>query len=397
MRENASEARKGSRIRVSKVLTAGFLLLALGFAVLLGGVAITASYDHVATRDFVEYWAAGKLLVQGKDPYASDAVWSLEYSAGSRFPVIPMNPPFFMWMVAPLGFLNFDTAARFWLLLQLASVGVSIWVIAKLHERRQAALAWVLGLSFSPILINILIGQIGVFLLLAVSLFLLLHKQHPLLAGIALLPCAAKPHLFLPFGIVILLWAIRSKAYAVLAGFFAALFLTSAAVWLVNHQVWSQWIAFVHLSKPAETPIWNLSRMFRLAVGPQKAWVQFLPVSAACIWGTVYFFKRRDRWIWLDHGLLLLLVSVLCAPYSWFTDEAVLLPCIIAGVGSAEKAGRTILPLAAMLAISSFELLKGKWIDTGALVWTAPAWLAFYLYATRKADADATKTEQLAE
>jgi hypothetical protein len=28
--------------------------------------------------------------------------------------------------------------------------------------------------------------------------------------------------------------------------------------------------------------------------------------------------------------------------------------------------------------------VRGDWIQTPALVWTAPAWLAFYLYATRK-------------
>ena len=63
------------------------------------------------------------------------------------------------------------------------------------------------------------------------------------LAGAALLLCAAKPHLFLPFGIVLLLWIITRKQYRILAGFCVALLLgdhlKTGHLWsLQNRPLW---------------------------------------------------------------------------------------------------------------------------------------------------------------
>ena len=47
-------------------------------------------------------------------------------------------------------------------------------------------------------------GQISIVFLFGVVLFLLFYESRPWLAGAALVPCALKPHLFLPFAIVLL-------------------------------------------------------------------------------------------------------------------------------------------------------------------------------------------------
>jgi len=382
--QNDVQPGRRSQFGAIGILTAGCFLAALVSALMLGAVAVVTSYEHNGTRDFVEYWAAGVQLVHGQNPYDVDAIWKLEKSAGSRFSVVLMNPPFIMSIVAPLGVLDSVAAARWWLLLQIVSCAASFLAIASAFKKTTAIMVSLLGLCFAPILICILIGQIGVFLLLGIALFLALHAKQPFVAGAVLLPCAMKPHLFIPFAIVLLLWVIKQRAYRLLAGFVASIVLSASVAYWFDPQIWRHWIGFLHFSQPANTPIWNISRILRLAIGPQLPSVQFVPVLAASGWSIWHFRKQQHSWSWIDQGLFVLLLSVVCAPYSWLTDEAVLLPCLVAAVHHAQNNGRSLLPLAAMMATASLELISGRWIDTGALVWTAPAWLAFYLYATRK-------------
>jgi hypothetical protein len=374
-----------SRISVSKILTAAVFVACFLFSLMLGSVAVAASYGHDGTRDFIEYWAAAQQLVHGHNPYDPAGSWRLEQAAGSRFPVVMMNPPLIMCLIAPLGFLDYVNAARFWLMLQLLCFGASVWIICNLFRKQPALFILFLGVCFAPVHICILIGQIGIFLLLGIALFLALHEKRPFLAGLVLLPCAMKPHLFLPFGIVLLFWIVSRRSYRILAGFLVSLIFAAAVAHWFDPKVWADWSEYVRVTQPANSPTWNLSRVGRIMVGfDNHAWVQFMPVLAASVWACWYFWSQRDRWSWLKQGSLLLLVSVVCAPYSWLTDEALLLPCLIAGVQEAQDSGRTLFPLAVAMAVALFQFVRGDWIQTPALVWTAPAWLAFYLYATRK-------------
>jgi hypothetical protein len=84
----------------------------------------------------------------------------------------------------------------------------------------------------------------------------------------------------------------------------------------------------------------------------------------------------------MEHGLLLLLISVVCAPYAWFTDEAVLLPAMLVALYRAEDSGRSLLPFGLITGAALVELFRGLWMTSPYFVWTAPAWLGWYLYAT---------------
>jgi hypothetical protein len=88
-------------------------------------------------------------------------------------------------------------------------------------------------------------------------------------------------------------------------------------------------------------------------------------------------------WDWGHHGLLVLLVSVACAPYAWFTDEAVLLPAVLAGLYAATELRRSLLPLALFGGVALIEVLRAVPLTSPYYLWTPLAWLAWYLYATR--------------
>jgi hypothetical protein len=145
----------------------------------------------------------------------------------------------------------------------------------------------------------------------------------------------------------------------------------------------------IHAGGALNEAVPALSVSFRFLIDRNALWLQFLPQAAVCLWVLWYFFTRRDRWDWMDHGLLVLLVSCMCAPYSWFTDEAVLLPAVLFGLYRAVEAGRSLLPLACIAGAALIEVLVNVPLTSTHFMWTTPAWLAWYLYATGRIAAPA--------
>jgi hypothetical protein len=81
--------------------------------------------------------------------------------------------------------------------------------------------------------------------------------------------------------------------------------------------------------------------------------------------------------------MLVLLVSAMCAPYAWFTDEAMLLPAVLGGVYRAETTGRSLVPFGVVAGLAVFEMMLNVPLSSTLYLWSTPAWLAWYLYATR--------------
>lgn len=370
------------QLNLLNVLTAVCLLVAGALALMMISVTVRFNSGHFWKRDMVEYWASGKLLVEGGNPYDIVQVFKLESFAGSEFAVVPMNPPIILPFLAPLGHLSAHGANLLWLILMLLSLGASIGVLWNLGGRRSWA-EQLLCLCFVPIIACVMMGQIGIFLLLSVTIFLALHRSWPFVAGLALVACATKPHLFVPFGLVLLIWIVSRKRHSLFAGFATGILCTVGVAYFLDPHAWSQWREFMQTSNPSSVSVQNLSRIFRNILNKDASWLQFVPVCGASAWAVWYFVSRRERWNWLDQGLLLLIVSVGCAPYSWLTDESVLFPAVVAGVWRARKAGRPLLPLALILCVSLFQLTRG-WYFKPSFVWTVLAWLAWYLYATQQ-------------
>jgi hypothetical protein len=81
----------------------------------------------------------------------------------------------------------------------------------------------------------------------------------------------------------------------------------------------------------------------------------------------------------MTHGSLLLLVSVLVAPYSWFTDEAVLVPAMLHALYSADRRGRSLTWYVVPAALATMLVLSGAPLYSMYYVWTPLAWLACWL------------------
>lgn len=369
--------------RFSWRILAAAAIVATGLGSVLGLYIIGLDDKNATGRDFIEYWAAGQLLVHGANPYDPAALLRVERAVGldDNQPKVTLSPPLVLLLAFPLGFAGAKTGLLLWLLVLLTCLLASIWLLWRLNGRPPSAYHWI-GMAFAPALACLMSGQISIFLLLGLMLFLSFHDSRPFLAGAVLLPCVMKPHLFLPFAMALLLWVVSRKAYRILAGFAAALAASYALTLCLDHHAWSEYVQLSRSNRILSVFVPTLSECFRFLINREAVWLQFAPAAVACVWALWYFWTRRDRWNWMDHGMLVLLVSMTCAPYAFFFDEAILLPAVLAGVYRAESSGRSLLPFGLIAAAALFELQAGVQIITPFYLWTAPAWLVWYLYAT---------------
>jgi len=225
-------------------------------------------------------------------------------------------------------------------------------------------------------------GQLGNFFLLFLALFLTLHKTRPFWAGVALMPFALKPHLFLPFALVLLAWVLARRVWGIAAGFAAAIAASSALALWFDPQVWLHYRQMMAQTGVLNAFVPALSVALRFAVAPNHVWVQFVPELAACAWALWFLRRRQDTWDWATDGMLVLLVSSVCAAYGWFSDEPVLFPALLAAVYAAQSR-RSLIPLAVAATAALAEVLSGVQMNTSWFLWTTPAWLLSYLFAVR--------------
>jgi hypothetical protein len=359
-------------------------MLAVGVCIL----AFAMSGSEAANRDFISYWAAGQELVHHGNPYDGNAILPLQHASGYKLdrPMVVRNPPSALFLAMPLGFVGARTGGILWSLGLIGALMGSIRMLWILNGRSPDRLHLV-GYLFPPALACLLAGQIGIFILFGVSLFFYFHASRPYVAGAALLLCALKPHLFFPFGVVLLAWIVLRRAYRILTGALAALAASSVLSLFLDPAILSHYVHGERAEHIQNLFIPCISLLFRVAIHRNAIWLQFLPAFVACIWALLYFWHHRSSWDWLDQGLLLLLVSVLVAPYAWFTDEALLLPAILAALYRVSDSGRSFLPFGCVAGVALIEVLAGVPMTSGFYVWTAPAWLAWYLYTVRAVDA----------
>ena len=338
------------------------------------------------SRDFVVYWATGQQLVHHANPYDVDAMMRIERGAGlpAAYGVLFMrNPPWGLPLALPLGLIGVRAGTLVWSLVLLACLWGSVHMIWQLHGRPRKLINF-LGYSFAPALVCLIVGQTSIFALLGLVLFLRLHRPWPFLAGVSLWLCALKPHLFLAFGVVLLAWAVVNGCYKVLLGVATALAASCAATWWIDPTAWADYAQMMRTNgiENEFIPCWSIA--LRLWVSPQAMGLQYLLPLLGCIWALAYFWKRRHAWDWLKEGSLLMLVSVLSAPYCWVFDQAVAIPALLHGAYlTRSRILLTSLALASILIEAG--LVSGIKLPSALYLWTAPAWLAWYLFARASA------------
>jgi hypothetical protein len=348
-------------------------------AIVLAGLLVISVTGHPAWKDYISYWSAGNLLIHHANPYSRPDVLALERTRGfpETRPLMMRNPPWALFLTAPLGLCTLATGPVLWTLAAAGCIVAFIRLLKVSPEDRA------LVFLFAPTIAVFRTAQTSPFLLLGFSLFLYLHRRRPFLAGASLLFMAIKPHLFLVFWAVLLADSIYRRRLLVLAGLAAALAAGTTFTMCFNAHIWQHYFAMLRGSDLDSEFFPTTSMMFRLLIGSQAIWLLFIPSAVAIVWGLWYYTRNSLVWHWGTHGMLLMLVTVLVSPYSWFPDEIVLLPALAFAITFPHRRARSLEILVAINLVAILVLMAGdRSIVSSAYLWTPSVWLAWFLYAT---------------
>ena len=371
----------------------GDLMLALSCALALTTTILMLAMMPVnrhfaSSRDFVVYWATGQQLVHHSDPYDPALMGQMERAGGfdRSGSFYTRNPPWSLPLVYPLGFVGARAAALPWSLLLIGLLVVSVRMLRQMYGSRpggrERPLEWV-GYCFPPALQCVIMGQTSLFLLTGLVLFLRFHRTRPFWAGAGLWLCTLKPHLFVPFGVVLLGWIALTRSWRVVAGFLGTMAVSCAAVEAIDPGVWKQYAHWAGGSGIAHEAIPTLAFALRNLIRPEANWLIAVPCALACCWAGWYFWRHRQEWDWAEHGNVVMLVSVLAAPYCWVLDQSVVLPAVLyAAWRNPSRAPLAVLG-AILLALQLQPLFFSPGMNTMWYLWPAPVWLAWYVWSQR--------------
>jgi len=343
----------------------------------------------IPVDDFVSYWAAARLQIQGQNPYTPALILDVEREAGSREhePLVMLNPPWTLVFLLPFGTLDYPVGRIAWLLTGLFAVVLSTWWSWQVYGGSSSAV-WVAGLtaiSFLPLGVVLALGQIDPLILAGLAGFLYFEsRSRHGLAGACLVLMTVKPHLFYLFWIALILWVFEARRWAVLVGAVLAGVVAIMVAAAANPSVILQYFEVI-LNQPPPlnwvTP--TIGTLLRLQFGMDRHWLQFMPMALGIAWLLLWWHRWRLAWSWAAQLPLLVLVSLATTSYAWFYDQAILLPALIQIAATGWRIWplrRRIWVFALFIGLNlALALLVARRLPPLAFLWSFSAWLVFYL------------------
>ncbi len=178
------------------------------------------------TIDFVQYWAAARIIEQGGDPYDPAQMLEVERTVGftQQRPIMYWSPPWFISIAKPILALDFPVAAATWMRVSVALYLLTIWLGTLVSQRGPNAIGIIVPLLFAPLFDCLRWGQsstalafgVGIALFSLASIKRVFGRNNAsLLFGTVIPWLSLKPHLFLVIGAATL-FAIKKWKVSVL-------------------------------------------------------------------------------------------------------------------------------------------------------------------------------------
>jgi hypothetical protein len=277
--------------------------------------------------DFVNVWAAGKLVLQGQQALAYD--WPThkaveEIAVGHAFPGYFgwHYPPPFLAVAALTALAGYAAAYSLWL---AATVPAYLVVVRRIVGNDAG---YLLALAFPAILSNCIVGQNGFLTAGLVGGALLTIERRPVLAGLFIGLLTYKPHLGLLFPVALIAaghWRVVMSAAITAA-------LMAAASWLAfGTETWGAFFASIpHTSQAFLSDGWanfgKLQTLFGLAraIGVPESVAWMLQGTLALATATVVALIWRGRAVFEIKAAALGTGILLTTPYLYTYDLVVL-------------------------------------------------------------------------
>lgn len=369
------------------------LLIALLGTMLLNLQGEYADYGSAGTHDFIAYWSATRLILEGGNPYDRAALYRVEKGLGwpEERPWLVMNPPWLGIVLAPLGLLPFREAVFLWLLGNILVMGLATYfswqVFAMEAKGRFLWAAMAAAFLFPQTLSAIFSGQISPLVLLGISGALFyMERNRGFWAGAILVLTTIKPQLICLLLPAILLWSVRQKRWEVPIGFSAALLALIPPLQLLFPNWLPSYLVSIMGSPPLDWFTPTIGGAISYYHGATQSWakllwIAFLPLVLIPLY-------RREETDWPAFTSLLLLLTLPTTTFAWGIDQVILvipLLQIVAWLVSSRLRGRARGIIIAALFICYALLATQRFIlrtNEVFYLWTPFLVAAIYLSAS---------------
>lgn len=345
------------------------------------------------TTDFVDFWAASRLLISGGNPFSPAEVLELQQSVGYRDPkpLLMWNPPWTLSFILPIGVLDYELSELVWLVLNIFFILLSARKLWEIYIPTAQQMYWPLiaAFTFVPTLMVLIIGQITPLVLLGLVGFLYFERKNQLVwAGASTTLISIKPHLVYLFWIGLILWIWKQRHWKVALGATLAGAVVAVVPALIDPAVYSQFIEMYRSpgrSTPFELPAPSVGSFLPHYLPNANLLIQFLPPLLGSLWFLWQWYTHQEEWDWIEQFPIMILVSLVLSPYAWTYDQIILLPAVIHGVAMAKQqpAWWYKYCLAILYIGTNGCYFVGKLFATtdSQYFWLAPAFLLIYLGA----------------
>lgn len=327
-----------------KFAVLGFVLL--WFILVFGALQASLFDAFVYGSDFRAYYTAGIMMKSGVtgDLYSLEMQSQVQHSfsvfTNDLIYLLPyLNPPFLVPLFSIFSYLSFPIAYFYWIVF-IGTLWILLFVYMwfwALHTKDDLSLADFFGflffvITFLPILLNLRLGQITVFM--AIGLFagmVLLNNKRDFWAGLLFCMLFIRPYLIV-IPLLFLLVTRRWKAvWGVMTGLTALLMISLFVVGfeeLVNYPRFlmtvSSWNGIYGMRSYVE-PTWLGFIRTNTSLSVVNQWILWgIIAGGACLF---FFWKSAGRLTpFYYRWFLVILLTLLASPHSYYHDFALLVP-----------------------------------------------------------------------
>ena len=344
-------------------------------------------------NDFIEYWTATRLLLEGRNPYSPPDLLAAQRALGwtQAEPLMMWNPPWTLSFTLPFGLLDYETAQFAWFfshVLILFPGSRLLWTIYG-GTAGNSSYGAIAAFTFAPVYFALLLGQIGPLVFLGLIGFLVGAKRKAsVLAGVSLTLAAIKPHLLYLVWLALLLWIFKERNWRLAIAFAVSGIAVAAVPVLFQRDIYLQYFQLLEGGGPTRPLEWAtpalgtaLAQLFSIP----GAWIRWLPGVLGAAWLVWYWPRRYPDWDWLSELPLLLVVSIATTSFVWTFDHVVLLPAVVHGavwISLCRAKNAKVAIIGAHIALAAILLIMKIFVrDDFWYFWAAPSYLLLYVYA----------------
>jgi len=340
-------------------------------------------------HDFYPLWAAGRLTLEGVNPYDNQATISVLEQAGVLLTANPGGfhyPPWTLWLFSLIALWPLPVAIAIWTFVQLGCCYYAVRLIHQLFPVTRfpssSVKELICLLSFFPLLKALVFGQPTPLILIGILVFIRFQNSRQFIAGLTLGFALITPHLLLALLPFWLLQDFRKGSILTTVGLITAVALQTGVSFILYPDFISGFIneiSQLHAERSA-LPQVTIGHAINLVTGTTWATLA-LPIIAVCLSCSLAWSRLPRRKL----EALLLTLSLLCSPYAFSHDYLLLLP-IYLGVCVSLLLRFTSLALAVILLQGVATLLIiGQSLKDNEIyfLWMPISLLAFLLYRLR--------------